>query len=146
MNIYDEAIERLCKNKTIQFMCKHESLDVDFTPKTMECFVDIVNNDDNSYCEETDSYNYEEQSEKDVRFFEGETVKYGDYYCYIKIVDNDIIKALERAKKVEELLGLKNELISFYQELVISKGNTRTLYKHINTLKDLIKALEEEMK
>ena len=146
MNIYDEAIERLGKNKTIQFMCKHESLDVDFTPKTMECFVDIVNNDDNSYCEETDSYNYEEQSEKDVRFFEGETVKYGDYYCYIKIVDNDIIKALERAKKVEELLGLKNELISFYQELVISKGNTRTLYKHINTLKDLIKALEEEMK
>lgn len=52
----------------------------------------------------------------------------------------------QRLEKVEELLGLKNELISFYQELVFSKGNTRTLYKHINTLKELIKQLEEEMK
>ena len=106
MNIYEEAIEKIGKNKTIQFMCKHDTLDVDFTPKTMECFVDILHNDDNSYHDETDSYNYEEQSEKDVRFFEGETVKYGDYYCYIKIIDDVVIQALERAKKVEELLGL----------------------------------------
>ena len=106
---YEEAIKKYSKNKVFQFMCKHESLDVDYSPKTMECFVDIVNNDDNSYCEETDSYNYEEQSEKDVRFFEGETVKYGDYQCYINIVDDNIVKALERAKKVEELLGLYRE-------------------------------------
>ncbi len=106
MNIYEEAIEKIGKNKTIQFMCKHDTLDVDFTPKTMECFVDILHNDDNSYHDETDSYNYEEQSEKDVRFFEGETVKYGDYYCYIKIIDDVVIQAITRAKKVEELLGL----------------------------------------
>ena len=106
MNIYDEAIEKIGKNKTIQFVCKHDKLDVDFTPKTMECFVDILHNDENSYHEETESYNYEEQSEKDVAFFEGETVQYGDYKCYIKIIDDVVFKALTRAKKVEGLLDL----------------------------------------
>lgn len=148
MNIYDEAIAKLGKNKTIQFMCKHQELDVEYTPKTMECFVDIINNDDNSYDEKTESYNYEEQSEKDVRFFEGETVKYGDYYCYIKIVDNEIIKALERAKKEHELLEL------YRKHMTTLCKNTREGVKDsmfsaeyvAYEVYQQIKALEEELK
>ena len=138
---YEEAIKKYSKNKVFQFMCKHESLDVDYSPKTMECFVDIVNNDDNSYCEETDSYNYEEQSEKDVRFFEGETVKYGDYQCYIRFVDDDISKLITYAKKEHELLGLHQE----YRRLKGLEKETNKQYGSLIITINKIERLEKEL-
>ena len=139
---YEEAIKKYSKNKVFQFMCKHESLDVDYSPKTMECFVEILHNDDTCYDEETDSYNYEEQSEKDVRFFEGETVKYGDYQCYIRFVDDDISKLITYAQKEHELLGLYKEERNMLEKYI--NGNYQPMGEHLDNIKQ-IKQLEKEL-
>ena len=139
---YEEAIKKYSKNKVFQFMCKHESLDVDYSPKTMECFVEILHNDDTCYDEETDSYNYEEQSEKDVRFFEGETVKYGDYQCYIRFVDDDISKLITYAQKEHELLGLVNKKCDY---LVHMMHDVTGLQKNYMKLLAQITKLEKEL-
>ncbi len=82
-----QKIESLYKDKALLIMCKHEELDVDFSAKTPECFVDILNNDDTCYNEETDTYDYEAQNEKDVEFFDGATVQYAEYKCYLRKLD-----------------------------------------------------------
>lgn len=74
-------------SKTFQIMCKQDDIDVEYSPKTIECFLDMLSNDDTCYNEETDTYNYEAQSEKDYEFFAGGTVQYGEFKCYLRKLD-----------------------------------------------------------
>ena len=116
MNKYEEG--KKYNDKAFQIVCKHDTLDVDFSPKTMECFVEILNNDDTCYDEKTETYDYEKQSEKDLEFFDGAMIQYAEYKCYIKQYEDNSCEATEKA--YEELQrDVKYGLIDFIQNVFI---------------------------
>ena len=77
----------------------------------MECFVEILNNDDTCYDEKTGTYDYEKQSEKDLELFDGAIVQYAEYKCYIKQYKDNECKETEKA--YEEL---KRDVKRYFDE------------------------------
>ena len=62
----------------IQIMCKMDSIETEYSEKTLECLMDIMGDDDEF---DNDEPNYETMWLKDGKLFDGEEVQFGLWTC-----------------------------------------------------------------
>ena len=123
----------------IQIMCKHKELDADFSPKTMECFYNILDEDEDAIVEDNECEVYGKLVDKENALFSGEQVDYGDYICYMQDVKTKtLIKDLKK-----EILLTRAE---FHIKMANLEHETEVCNQHIDKAYEALKELKGDLK